>query len=510
MTSRLPLIRSLLLAGCVMTLSSGISGNGYAHPPSNPPDIANASFNLIGHIEKFTLATPGNVFSKATITVRGIDVTLPSNIQVVMPGQYLTPQQLFVGQKWGDGTGNLRSGLALLDKWVGPAAEAPTTRIPFEAEIIGNIVGSEYIAGVIHISQGALHSGAGFIQAIDKDTGELRVGARLADLPNQQPNGARVVLNDPEGVYGPANTSGKKAFMKLDERFALDSGNSPVHARTGFPVCVPDNAALARCPDGPNGNRPVLPASPTASDILKTMRFTCIAKKPNPADPPLPSAASNIHAHVGCNPKLPIPLRVGDYITYMGMLTEGPESKSSSKKVFRIAAHALEAEMGVYTSPGQDPAYVFIEEALQGTLGQRYVDPTEPTAVPPALIPSEETTRFRVVGFTSDPSRQIKVEIFDEGATTDEVSPFHPMMACPPSPADNLAASAAPGLRKTMPAPFGVKQGLLLLVAHHRKSNPAGQHFNMWPPSPNTFIQNQQHTVTQATCYLCPSRASVF
>ncbi len=458
MTLRLPLIRALLLATSVMTLACNISNTGFAHPPSSPPDAPNASFNVIGHIEKFTLASPGDVFSKATITVRGIDVILPSNIQVVMPGQYLTPQQLFKGQtNWGDGTGNGRSGLALADKWVGPAANAPTTRIAFEAEIIGNIVGGEYRAGVIHISQGALHTGAGFIQSIDKDTGELRIGARLSNLPNQQPNGARVVLNDPEGIYGPPNTSTKKDFMKLDKRFALDSGNSPVHARTGFPVCVPDNAAPAKCPEGPNGNRPLLPANPTAADILKTMRFTCIAKKTNPADPPFPSAASNIYPHVGCNPKLPIPLRVGDYVTYLGMLTEGPEAKGATKKVFRIAAHALEVEMGVYTSPGQNPAYVFIEEALQGTLGQRYVDPTEPTANPPALIPSEETTRFRIVGFTSDPSRQIKVEIFDEGVTTDEEGKGNP----PAHPGRSVTLSPEPdiGMPTTTGGQFGRFRG---------------------------------------------------
>ncbi len=408
MTHRRTFTTALLLATSLMTLPFGLSSTSRAHPDPTTPYVANASFNLIGHIEKFKLDTISDIFSPATITVRGIDVLLPANIQIVMPGQYQTPQQLFDGQSvWQDGTGNAGSGLALADTWVGPAADAPSSRIPFEAEIIGNIVGGRYIAGVIHISQGGLHAGAGFVQAIDTSTGELRVGVRLTDVPGGTPNGARVVLNDPGGIYGPANSALPKLFMKLDGRFALDNGNSPVHARTGYPVCVTDSADPAKCPAI---NRP----SDTTS-----LRFTCGTTATANTIPPLAS----------CDPTRPAPLRVGDYITYMGMLTEGPESDGSANKVYRIAAHAIEAELGIYTAPGADPAYVFIEEALQGTLGERFVDPTAPTAVPPALIPSEETTRFRIVGFTSDPTRQIEVAIFDAGVAGTEgagTPPLHP------------------------------------------------------------------------------------
>jgi hypothetical protein len=318
------------------------------------------SFALTGHIEKFRLDTPADKFSAAKITVRGIDVVLPKHLLITMPGQYLTAQDLFRGPTMQAPPQGENSGLALLD------ASAP--RVPFEAELIGNIVNGVYVAGIAHISQGALHSGAGFIQRIDHEKGELTIGAQNGA------QGAHVRLNDPEGVYGATSTP------QLDARFQLDKENSPVHARTGFPVCIP-RSATADDPKCPRGNRP-------ADSNIR--RFTC-------ARPGAPAAAVDAPRH-DCNPELPIPLRVGDYVTYAGMLQELPGAG------FLIAAHGLEAELGVYTSPGTEPVYVFVEEAIQGTKGEAFPN-----------IPQEETTRFRIVGFTTDPSRNVEILIADIG-----------------------------------------------------------------------------------------------
>lgn len=321
------------------------------------------SFALVGHIEKFELATPTDPLSAATLRVRGIDVTLPRNLLITMPGQYLTAQDLFRGPDLG--RVQAQSGLAL--------ADSPAPRVPFEVNVIGNIVGDSYTAGVVHISQGALHTGAGFVQSIDFGTGELRIGA-----PNAA-KGARVRLNDPHGIYGLANGQGAKANLPLDARFALDPDNSPVHARTGFPVCVPRSVSDRQCPDT---NRP---------RDTNRFRFTCVSRDEHP------SASGDAPRHK-CNPELPIPLREGDYVKYVGMLQPDPNGG------FVIAAHGLEAEIGVYTSPGQEPAYLFIEEAILGTKGEPFSD-----------LPQEETTRFRVVGFTTDPSRNVEVKIIDSG-----------------------------------------------------------------------------------------------
>jgi hypothetical protein len=79
---------------------------------------------------------------------------------------------------------------------------------------------------------------------------------------------------------------------------------------------------------------------------------------------------------------------------------------------YYVSAHGLEAELGVYTSPGREPAYVFVEMALQGTVGDR--DPA---------IPQEETARFKVAGYTSDPSRTISIDLLDD-ATTGNTMPL--------------------------------------------------------------------------------------
>ncbi len=323
----------------------------------------NPSFNLIGHIEDFTLADTANPLSQATLTVRGIPVTLPSNLLIVMPGQYLTAHDIF---RWNATTHSYdtaaranNSGLALRD--------TPPPAVPFEAEVIGNIVNGDYIAGVVHISQGALHVTAGAIQSINPATGEFVVG------PGGGAPGVTVRLNDPTGIYSIASSD-------MDQRFALDPGNSPVHAKTGFPVCIPRSDDPAKCPAA---NRP-------AGD--NHFRFTCagLGGVGAPASADAPS--------VSCDPTKPVPLAAGDYVTVVGML------EKNSAGDYIVSAHGLDAELGIYTSPGENPAYVYIEEALQGTKGERFAD-----------IPQEETTRFRIVGFTTDPSRNVEVSLIDSG-----------------------------------------------------------------------------------------------
>ena len=378
--------RLLLAAACALPCT----GAARAQPGPVP------SFALTGHIEAFTLDTPNNPLGAASMTVRGIPVVLPRNLLITMPGRYMTAQEIFRGPL-GAPAAQPRSGLALLD---------PTPpRVPFEAEVIGNISEERYVAGVVRISQGALHSGAGFIQAIDPAKGELRVGARGGAA------GARVRLNDPTGLYGAANGDAGKAGIPLDIRFALDPDNSPVHAKTGFPVCIPRVTDQGRCPAA---NRP-----------QGLMRFTCGGTGPaGPTAAAAPDAPS-----VRCDPTRPVPLAVGDYVTYVGMLQADPAGG------FIVAAHGLDAELGIYTSPGAEPVYVFVEEAIQGTKGERF-----------GGVPQEETTRFRIVGFTTDPTRNIDVRIIDSGRDEEGFS-F--------TGADGLPPSSGPQLgrfRNTWPA----------------------------------------------------------
>lgn len=347
---------------------------------ADPP----AGFALIGHIEKFTLDDPASPTSSAVMRVRGIDVVLPRNLIITLPGGYLTAQQLFKGRDLRSPIDAQRSGLALIDhravdtacpvlpEFAGRLCPQPAA----EAELSGNIIGGQYIAGIARIAQGGLHVGGGFIRAIDGATGTLLVGADGAAGTL-----ARIKLNDPEGIYG-ARAVGQ------DMRFALDPGNSPVVARTGFPVCVQRSPGDALCP---SGNRP----PPAAANFR---RFTCGSIPVDANAPALP----------GCRPHLPVPLQIGDHVDYVGRI-----DKDANGYFFSL--HGLQAEIGAYTSPGVDPAYVMIEESIEGTLGERFVD-----------IPQEETSRFKLIGFTTDPSRTIDVEIFDDDADSGPLTPVPP------------------------------------------------------------------------------------
>lgn len=380
-----------------------------------------ASFAIIGHIEKFTLAPPGDIRSRATVTVRGIDVILPSNLVITMPGGYLTAQQLFRGRDFKSAPG--RSGLALQEMTEPDMAcpwlpQGSPTKCPLpaaEIELAGNIIpvaGTlQYVAGIARISQGALHIGSGFIRSIDpNNTGFFTVGADLGGAP-----ASRMRLNDPEGIYGPTPDPTKP--LLLDQRFALDPGNSPVHARTGFPVCLPDSARPGLCPSSNRSNN---------ASAANYRRFTCGASPSGVTEPVLP----------GCQPHLPIPLRVGDYVNYVGMLDKDDQG-------YFYSLHGLEAELGVYTSPGVDPAYVFIEVSIQGTMGARW--PLNATTT----IPQEATSIFKLVGFTTDPGRTISVDLFDDPSN------FAPLAITPPVPGNPRATRLATKIVPTNLAQLG-------------------------------------------------------
>jgi hypothetical protein len=332
------------------------------------------SFSMLGYLQELDVDNLNDPLSAGSMVVNGVRIVLPRNLLIKMPGQYLTVNDLFRGAHPGSAPGLAAvvkpSGLALKD--------VPRPAVPFEVQVIGNMVGNDYIAGWVNITQQDLNLGAGFIRAIDYAKAELLVGAPAG------PAIARVRINDPAGVYGQKNAlkTGGNAF---DERFSSDPGNAPVASATGFPMCIPRVAPPASDPACPLSNRAPAP---------NAGRFTCGSSTVDPTAPALP----------GCQPGKAAPLQVGDYISFVGMLTED----SPGSATFFHAAHAVSAMTGIYTSPGVDPAYVFIEEAILGALG-----------VPYPNIPQEETSRFRIVGFTTDPTRRVEVFLLDVNGTTE-------------------------------------------------------------------------------------------
>jgi hypothetical protein len=372
-------------------------------------DIPTTPFNLIGYIQAFKLCDPNynvapcnktDARAAATMKVNGITVIIPENLKIIMPGTYLTAQDIFKGPK---GTANSalsspeQSGLAIEDQH-----EAGKTFIPFTVEISGNIAINanskvEYIAGLVNISQGVLQTSAGYIHDIDFAKGELHITPDMANTTNL----VRVRLNDPD------DDSGSGRFGKLpidphnDDRFKVDQDNPTVHAMTGYPVCIPATAAGDdRCP---MSNR---------MPDLNVRRYTIGSKQ---AENVNRVPVANAPLCSGCDSNKLVPLVPGDYVIYSGIWMDDADATTSTTGY--ISAYALEANLGIYTSPGENPVYVAIEESLWGTGGIPFPNlpqETGPGKPAPTSPPGENlVTRFRIVGFSTDPSRVVELLALD-------------------------------------------------------------------------------------------------
>lgn len=337
-------------------------------------------FLLTGHIEAFTVADPTDPLSEGTMVVHGVTVVLPRNLIIQMPARYLTPADIFVLNPLASG---VNSGLAL--------ADTPKPESAYEASIAGNIVGDEYIAGLVWIAQHSLAEGAGFIQAIDSD-GTIRVVANPDPAAGPQPV-TRVRINDPDGVYAPPDPT-------ADPRFMVDGENPTVLAGTGYPMCVVQAAAPGECPET---NRP--------KENGKTLTTFVMG----PADLPGSPAGAPVIPHCptdqpnGCDPTKQAPLAVGDYIIFSGTLARDGTG-------LYLSAHTVEANVGIYTQPGTDPAYLFVEGSLIGTQGPLVPrDPADPTG---PTLPQETQDRLKIEGGSTDPSRAVELYAIDVDPVT--------------------------------------------------------------------------------------------
>jgi hypothetical protein len=365
-------------------------------------------FQITGHIQRFTLDTPGDLLSGAKITVNGTEVIIPRNLIIQMSTASLTTADIFdlapanATQRKPDGAcgGPKASGLALDD--------CPAPLAAFEVSISGNIVGDKHIAGLVDITQQSLNLGQGYIQAIDFNTGEILVGA-VMDGPVK----ARVRINDSEGRFGRKTSALNVGETPLsqDGRFTADTDNPSIHSANGYPMCVPRSATDPRCPltnRGPNPNSP-----------LKTFVM------PRPGETtatPLPNFPRAIPCNT-CDPREQAPFMRGDYIDYAGTLARDSAG-------YYISAHTIHAWLGIYTQPGADPAYLSLDEVLIRAGGQPFPDPNNP----PGNIPQEVATRgIRFEGFTTDPSSDIVIYAIDVDQCTGNESV---RFLAPANPAD--------------------------------------------------------------------------
>ena len=362
--------------GCtVAPCPVGISNLGAATLPGGP-----LPFDITGAIQTFTVAGAGN-FAGGTIKVNGITVQIPTNLVITLPAAYMTVGQLFAASPVAG-----QSALAL--------ADLPAPLAAYEVTIAGNIMNGVYRAGLVGIAQQSLNNGRGVIKAINNATGALCVGpAPGACLPTD----ARVVINDPSGRYGQANGVGGKA--SLDARFSVDPDNPTIHARSGYPMCVPRVAAPAVDARCPLANRPGAAGAKLATYVMSPVALISADPFPVVAIPP---------CGAGCNPGEQAPLEVGDVINYSGVLAQ------DAAGVY-IAAYSIEAHVGIYTPPG-GPFYMFMDAPL--------------IATGPANCPAnaECQARLRTTIFVTDPSaaRAPLMYAVDEnlaGARTSRVLP---------------------------------------------------------------------------------------
>jgi hypothetical protein len=325
-----------------------------------PLQAVGSSFDLTGFMETATLDAPGDLLAGGTLKVNGIVVTVPRNTILQMPALALTWQQVFTLAP--PPYGPAQTGLALND------VPAPLT--PYEVHVQGNRIGDRYIAGLVFLSQQSLNTGQGFINFLDYANGELRVGGLLGDPST----GTRVKINDPSGRFAPAYT--------LDRRFTIDTDNPTVRSATGYPMGLPhSDPAVKDDPLLPQSNRP-------RDDLTGFPQSLFTMPKPGPGITP--------------DAFLAAPFQVGDLITYSGcLMKDGPQPSAgplpaAGRAATYVAAHTIIANVGIYTFPGSNPAYVAVDVMILGAGG-----------TPIAGLPQEATARTRFEGFCTDPSRVV-------------------------------------------------------------------------------------------------------
>jgi hypothetical protein len=360
------------LAATLVVLPAGTRAQ--VVPPAPIPAQIPNPFDVVGFIDAATVDTPNDIFSGGTITVNGTTIIVPRNTILQFPATGMTWQEVF---KLAPAPyGPTQSGLAMSD-----LPKPPTT---YEVHVQGNIVAGRYIAGLLFLSQQTANAGAGFINFIDYATGEMRVGGTIGNGTT----GQRVRINDPIGRFGRVTTP--------DPRFTIDEDNPTVRSETAYPMCVPRVAPPAVDALCPQSNRPKDPL---------TGNFLTIIEFPPPGPGVTPDATQMM------------PFEVGDYVTYNGTLftdAAGPY----------LSAWGIIANIGAFTAPGTQPAYVAVDVFFLGTSG-----------IPFPGLAQEATVRTRMEGFTTDPTSPVDVFGIDvDPCSGTESDRFFATVAVDPGP----------------------------------------------------------------------------
>src|SRR3954471_3366011 len=386
---------ALLIGGAVVAYAKG--GGGTAKPPAGavapfvtptltdpafttaPADIH--GFDETGFIQDATVSADNSAcpdVSQAnrlggTVTINGIQIVVPCNMIVQMPANPMT---------WAD---TIHGGPSLALK------DSPYPS--FEIRVVGNIVAGKHMAGLMFASQQSVNAATGTISKIDYATGRIHVDT------GDPANPAVIEINDPNGRFGVKHTP--------DPRFSVDDQNPTIHAGTGYPMCVPrTDPATADDPLCPQINRPQ-----PAGAGRHCRNFTDAGIAPLPASGELsgPQPADQFcqkfvmppvagRTDTDPDPRQQAPFEVGDEVTYSGTLIHDASGDY-------ISAHTIEDNVGIYTTPGTQPAYVAIGEFGVGS--------ADPNAVAASGVAQEAQDRIFLEAETTDVQTPVDIYMMD-------------------------------------------------------------------------------------------------
>lgn len=324
-------------------------------------------------------------------------IRIPANTVVILPNTYMTWEEIFENNPGaivctGPSTCTLQppvpgeSGLALSD----------TVRPIYthEADVQGQIVNGNYIAGIIRISQQSVNGMQGFIEKVNYADGSVQV------------NGTRIQINDPviqlQDMAGNYYNKGRYTIGQTpDARFTSDQGNTTVRTITGYPMCIP-RTSPGTYPSGPGTAGTPDPYVPGTTG-LDDPQCPEINRPRDAGGILLPFYTMNVPGDAPTvdnpNPQDPYteaPFEVGDFVSIIG--TQFQDANGTPY----VSATEIVANLGIYTFPNVDPAYVLVEVLLMGTGG-----------APDPAFPQEAARRTRVEGFSTDPQRNVDVSAVD-------------------------------------------------------------------------------------------------
>jgi len=326
-------------------------------------------------------------------------IRVPAGTIVVFPNTFLTWEEVFeLNPNTHQTDPVFQSGLAMAD----------TVRFPgtYQATIDANIINGQHIAGIVRIAQDAAETFSGYIESIDYANGVLIVNHQRVQLndpkitieiPNPDGSGTGVFLN--KGRYS--------AGQSPDPRMEVDQGNPTIRSGMGYPMCIPV------VPPGTYNNELGIPGVPDPWVLSAPPGFTYTGMD----DPQCPeinrprdlnglgpltiftmNAPGDGPTLDNPNPQDPyaeMPYEVGDFVDVIA--TQEVDDQGPY-----MTATEVVGNVGAFTAPGVDPAYIVVEVTIMGT-----------ASAPDPAFPQEAGVRTRVEGMTTDPFRTVDVSAID-------------------------------------------------------------------------------------------------